>query len=153
MLPLSNLRLMVDFTCFNFCAILLLLLTIVVLAGFYKQESIKTQAEESQVEEKKKECGQKRKAKSHYNDGTGVQILQSLDLPFETLANEALRHGLKECSWPTLPQLYIDGKCFDGCDITFVYLYAILFQEHDTFGASQDYKFHRLSLQSPYMVS
>lgn len=57
-----------DFTCFHFCAILLLLLTIVVLAGFYKQESVETQAEESHVEEKKKECGQKRKAKSHYND-------------------------------------------------------------------------------------
>ncbi|XP_062213970.1 monothiol glutaredoxin-S7, chloroplastic-like [Phragmites australis] len=53
---------------------------------------------------------------------TVVQILRSLDAPFETLdvlANEALRQGLKEySSWPTFPQLYIDGEFFGGCDIT-----------------------------------
>ncbi|KAG8037971.1 hypothetical protein GUJ93_ZPchr1061g2832 [Zizania palustris] len=53
---------------------------------------------------------------------TVVQILRSLDVPFETLdvlANEALRQGLKEySSWPTFPQLYIDGEFFGGCDIT-----------------------------------
>ncbi|EXC29914.1 Monothiol glutaredoxin-S7 [Morus notabilis] len=53
---------------------------------------------------------------------TVVQILKSLNVPFETiniLENELLRQGLKEySSWPTFPQLYIDGEFFGGCDIT-----------------------------------
>lgn len=53
---------------------------------------------------------------------TVVQILKSLNVPFETtniLENEMLRQGLKEySSWPTFPQLYIDGEFFGGCDIT-----------------------------------
>ncbi|KAH6766556.1 CAX interacting protein 1 [Perilla frutescens var. hirtella] len=52
---------------------------------------------------------------------TVVQILKSLNVPFETiniLENEFLRQGLKEySSWPTFPQLYIDGEFFGGCDI------------------------------------
>ncbi|XP_010682198.4 monothiol glutaredoxin-S14, chloroplastic, partial [Beta vulgaris subsp. vulgaris] len=52
---------------------------------------------------------------------TVVQILKSLNVPFETiniLENELLRQGLKEySSWPTFPQLYIDGDFFGGCDI------------------------------------
>ncbi|CAN6464577.1 unnamed protein product [Victoria cruziana] len=55
---------------------------------------------------------------------TVVQILKSLNVPFETLnilENESLRQGLKEYSnWPTFPQLYIDGEFFGGCDITVV---------------------------------
>ncbi|GAB2278314.1 Monothiol glutaredoxin-S14, chloroplastic [Dionaea muscipula] len=53
---------------------------------------------------------------------TVVQILKSLNVPFETiniLENEVLRQALKEySSWPTFPQLYIDGEFFGGCDIT-----------------------------------
>ncbi|KAL2939567.1 Monothiol glutaredoxin-S14 chloroplastic [Bienertia sinuspersici] len=53
---------------------------------------------------------------------TVVQILKSLNVPFETiniLENELLRQALKEySSWPTFPQLYIDGEFFGGCDIT-----------------------------------
>ncbi|GMH24437.1 hypothetical protein Nepgr_026280 [Nepenthes gracilis] len=53
---------------------------------------------------------------------TVVQILKSLNVPFETiniLENEILRQALKEySSWPTFPQLYIDGEFFGGCDIT-----------------------------------
>ncbi|KAJ7973612.1 Monothiol glutaredoxin-related [Quillaja saponaria] len=53
---------------------------------------------------------------------TAVQILNSLNVPFETvniLENEILRQGLKEYSnWPTFPQLYIEGEFFGGCDIT-----------------------------------
>ncbi|XP_057800551.1 monothiol glutaredoxin-S7, chloroplastic isoform X2 [Salvia miltiorrhiza] len=53
---------------------------------------------------------------------TVVQILKTLNVPFETiniLENEILRQGLKEySSWPTFPQLYIDGEFFGGCDIT-----------------------------------
>lgn len=53
---------------------------------------------------------------------TVVQILTSLNVPFETiniLENDMLRQGLKEySSWPTFPQLYINGEFFGGCDIT-----------------------------------
>ncbi|KAK9147510.1 hypothetical protein Scep_006267 [Stephania cephalantha] len=53
---------------------------------------------------------------------TVVQILKSMNVPFETmniLENEMLRQALKEySSWPTFPQLYIDGEFFGGCDIT-----------------------------------
>ncbi|CAM8931765.1 unnamed protein product [Rhodiola kirilowii] len=53
---------------------------------------------------------------------TVVQILKSLNVPFETvniLENEALRQGLKDYSnWPTFPQLYINGEFYGGCDIT-----------------------------------
>lgn len=61
---------------------------------------------------------------------TVVQILKSLNVSFETiniLENELLRQGLKEySSWPTFPQLYIEGEFFGGCDITmgkFIWLY------------------------------
>jgi monothiol glutaredoxin len=64
---------------------------------------------------------------------TVVQILRSLDVPFETLdvlTNEALRQGLKDySSWPTFPQLYIDGEFFGGCDIT-VGMLCMLFSLH-----------------------
>ena len=34
------------------------------------------------------------------------------------LADAELRQGLKEySSWPTFPQLYVDGKLVGGCDI------------------------------------
>ncbi|KAK8541988.1 hypothetical protein V6N13_137441 [Hibiscus sabdariffa] len=53
---------------------------------------------------------------------TVVQILNSLNVTFETiniLENELLRQALKEySSWPTFPQLYIEGEFFGGCDIT-----------------------------------
>lgn len=53
---------------------------------------------------------------------TIVQILKSLHVPFEIiniLENEFLRQAMKEySSWPTFPQLYIDGDFFGGCDIT-----------------------------------
>ncbi|KAL0450855.1 UNVERIFIED_CONTAM: Monothiol glutaredoxin-S14, chloroplastic [Sesamum latifolium] len=55
---------------------------------------------------------------------TSHKILKSLNVPFETiniLENEILRQGLKEySSWPTFPQLYIDGDFFGGCDIAVV---------------------------------
>jgi monothiol glutaredoxin len=51
-----------------------------------------------------------------------VQILNSLNVEYETvniLENDTLRQGLKVySSWPTFPQLYIDGEFFGGCDIT-----------------------------------
>jgi monothiol glutaredoxin len=50
-----------------------------------------------------------------------VKILSDLRVPFETvnvLSDPALREGIKQFSnWPTIPQLYIDGKFIGGCDI------------------------------------
>ena len=50
-----------------------------------------------------------------------VQILKKEGVPFETcniLADGDLRQAVKEySSWPTYPQLYVDGKFVGGCDI------------------------------------
>jgi monothiol glutaredoxin len=50
-----------------------------------------------------------------------VQILKELDTKFETvnvLQDPAVRDGIKEySSWPTIPQLYVDGEFVGGCDI------------------------------------
>lgn len=50
-----------------------------------------------------------------------VQILKELGAAFETvnvLADPAVRDGIKEySSWPTIPQLYIEGEFIGGCDI------------------------------------
>lgn len=52
---------------------------------------------------------------------TVVQILKQIGVPFGTvniLADQDLREGLKAySSWPTFPQLYVDGKLIGGCDI------------------------------------
>jgi monothiol glutaredoxin len=51
-----------------------------------------------------------------------VQVLKREGVAFETfniLADPAVREGIKVFSnWPTLPQLYINGKFIGGCDIT-----------------------------------
>ena len=50
-----------------------------------------------------------------------VQILKKEGVSFGTfniLADPDVRQGLKEySSWPTYPQLYVDGKFVGGCDI------------------------------------
>ena len=50
-----------------------------------------------------------------------VQILNSYGVDYETvdvLADPEIRQGIKEYSnWPTIPQLYVDGKFIGGCDI------------------------------------
>src|SRR3954463_5841723 len=50
-----------------------------------------------------------------------VQILKELGTGFETvnvLQDPAVRDGIKEySSWPTIPQLYIEGEFVGGCDI------------------------------------
>jgi monothiol glutaredoxin len=52
---------------------------------------------------------------------TVVGILKEVGVPFATfniLADQDVREGLKEySSWPTFPQLYVDGKLVGGCDI------------------------------------
>jgi monothiol glutaredoxin len=51
-----------------------------------------------------------------------VVILKHLDVDFASanvLEHMELREGIKEFSdWPTIPQLYVDGKFIGGCDIT-----------------------------------
>jgi monothiol glutaredoxin len=50
-----------------------------------------------------------------------VGVLKEVGVPFGShniLADPELREGLKEyASWPTFPQLYVDGKLVGGCDI------------------------------------
>ncbi|MDX2229205.1 MAG: Grx4 family monothiol glutaredoxin [Leptolyngbyaceae cyanobacterium bins.349] len=50
-----------------------------------------------------------------------VQILNVLGVPFETvdvLADPEIREGVKEySSWPTIPQVYINGEFVGGSDI------------------------------------
>ena len=50
-----------------------------------------------------------------------IGILKQTGVPFETvnvLSDPAIRDGIKEySSWPTIPQLYVDGEFLGGCDI------------------------------------
>ena len=50
-----------------------------------------------------------------------VGVLKQIGAPFGSyniLADPELREGLKEyASWPTYPQLYVDGKLVGGADI------------------------------------
>ena len=50
-----------------------------------------------------------------------VQILNTLGVPYETidvLADSEIRQGIKEySSWPTIPQVYINGEFLGGSDI------------------------------------
>jgi monothiol glutaredoxin len=50
-----------------------------------------------------------------------VQILNILGTPYETadvLADEEIRQGIKEfSSWPTIPQVYINGEFIGGSDV------------------------------------
>jgi monothiol glutaredoxin len=50
-----------------------------------------------------------------------VSVLKEIGAPFAShniLADPELREGLKEySSWPTYPQLYVDGKLVGGADI------------------------------------
>ena len=50
-----------------------------------------------------------------------VAVLKSEGIPFETvnvLADPEIRDGIKQFSnWPTIPQLYVNGKFIGGCDI------------------------------------
>jgi monothiol glutaredoxin len=50
-----------------------------------------------------------------------VGVLKSEGVPFETfnvLSDPEIRDGIKAFSnWPTIPQLYVNGKFVGGCDI------------------------------------
>jgi monothiol glutaredoxin len=50
-----------------------------------------------------------------------VEIFEQLGVPFETvdvLQDMDLREGIKRYSnWPTIPQVFINGKFVGGCDI------------------------------------
>src|SRR3989338_1533569 len=49
------------------------------------------------------------------------EILDDLGIEFgsfDILSDESIRQGIKEyANWPTIPQLYINGKFVGGCDI------------------------------------
>ena len=51
-----------------------------------------------------------------------IQILNQYEVNYHTenvLADWSIREGIKTFSnWPTIPQLYVDGKFIGGCDIT-----------------------------------
>ena len=51
-----------------------------------------------------------------------VDVFNMLGVPFETrdiLSDNELREGIKKYSnWPTIPQVYVNGKFVGGCDIT-----------------------------------
>ncbi|MDP6139835.1 MAG: Grx4 family monothiol glutaredoxin [Arenicellales bacterium] len=53
--------------------------------------------------------------------GRAVQILQTLGTEFasaDVLADDEIREGVKSySSWPTIPQLYINGEFVGGSDI------------------------------------
>ena len=50
-----------------------------------------------------------------------VEVFNQLGEPYQTvnvLENPEIRDGIKGFSnWPTIPQIYIDGKFVGGCDI------------------------------------
>jgi monothiol glutaredoxin len=50
-----------------------------------------------------------------------VQILNHLNVQYgsaNVLEDSELREGVKQfASWPTIPQLYVDGEFIGGCDI------------------------------------
>ena len=50
-----------------------------------------------------------------------VAVLKTEGVPFETvnvLSDPEIREGIKQFSnWPTIPQLYVNGKFIGGCDI------------------------------------
>ncbi len=55
-----------------------------------------------------------------FSDATN-RIFESFDYPYETvdvLADPQIRAGIKSYSnWPTIPQVFVDGKFIGGCDI------------------------------------
>jgi len=50
-----------------------------------------------------------------------IEIFDEMGVAYETrnvLEDPELRQGIKEFSnWPTIPQVYVDGKFVGGCDI------------------------------------
>lgn len=51
-----------------------------------------------------------------------IQVLNSYGVPYHAvnvLEDYDLREGIKKfTNWPTIPQLYVQGKFIGGCDIT-----------------------------------
>ena len=82
------------------------------------QERIKKMVEENSIllfmkgEPKAPQCGFSYRV---------VQVLNHLGISYETfdvLSDEEVRQGIKVFgNWPTIPQLYVKGKLFGGCDI------------------------------------
>ncbi|OGI18981.1 MAG: monothiol glutaredoxin, Grx4 family [Candidatus Melainabacteria bacterium RIFCSPHIGHO2_02_FULL_34_12] len=51
-----------------------------------------------------------------------VDVFKALGVDFETrdvLTDNELREGIKKyTNWPTVPQVFVDGKFIGGCDVT-----------------------------------
>lgn len=52
---------------------------------------------------------------------TAIRVLEAMDVPYETfdvLGDPEVREAIKVySSWPTIPQVYIDGQFIGGSDI------------------------------------
>lgn len=63
-----------------------------------------------------------------------IEVFEELGVPYETvdvLKDPEIREGIKRYSnWPTIPQVYINGRFIGGCDIV---------REMYTSGELQDY--------------
>ncbi|HEY8517535.1 MAG TPA: Grx4 family monothiol glutaredoxin [Candidatus Binatia bacterium] len=50
-----------------------------------------------------------------------IEVFEELGVPYETvdvLKDPEIREGIKRYSnWPTIPQVYINGRFIGGCDI------------------------------------
>ena len=50
------------------------------------------------------------------------EIFNQLKVPYHTvdvLADQQVREGIKQLTnWPTIPQVFVNGKFIGGCDIT-----------------------------------
>lgn len=50
-----------------------------------------------------------------------VEVLREIGVDFHTvdvLSDPSIRQGIKDyANWPTIPQLYVNGKFVGGCDI------------------------------------
>ncbi len=50
-----------------------------------------------------------------------VKLFDTLEVPYATvdvLSDPEIRRGIKEfSSWPTVPQVFVDGEFIGGCDI------------------------------------
>ncbi|MEW6272106.1 MAG: Grx4 family monothiol glutaredoxin [Thermodesulfobacteriota bacterium] len=50
-----------------------------------------------------------------------IEVFEELGVPYETvdvLKDPEIREGIKRFSnWPTIPQVYINGRFIGGCDI------------------------------------
>ncbi len=60
------------------------------------------------------QCGFSAKVVEILREYPGAKDMKTVDV----LSDGAIREGVKQyANWPTIPQLYVDGKFVGGCDI------------------------------------